>query len=64
MLIVYSEVLSKAPRFLQTHFMYNARQYWGFKAPYSEDWEVVEKLAFVFFSFVVVGDHCTIQRGL
>lgn len=48
MLIVYSEVLSKAPRFLQTHFMYNARQYWGFKAPYSEDWEVVEKLAFVF----------------
>lgn len=48
MLIVFSEVLSKAPQFLQAHFIHNARQYWGFKAPYSEDWTVVEKLAFEF----------------
>ncbi|EIL5663465.1 hypothetical protein LL200_000551 [Salmonella enterica] len=48
MLVVYSEVMTKAPRYLQQRFLETANRKWGFRAPYSDETLELEQLALGF----------------
>lgn len=45
MLVVYSETMTTAPKFLQRRFLKSAYQEWGFKAPYTDESYQLEWLA-------------------